>query len=286
MAAKTEIIFWDVQHGHATYIKSPNDRHIAIDLGIGSYKTKKEFSPLKYLKEHYSVKRLDYLIITHPHLDHIDDVLNFDELNPKVFLRPRHITEKEILEGVREEDLAKFKKYCEIDKRYNASVSSENEIRNSENYGGLKVTTFSPKKCPHENINNHSIVTVFEYESTKIVIPGDNELLSFEELMKQESFNNTVKNADILLAPHHGRKSGFCADFINIVNPRLTIISDGRFCDTSANDRYSQKSRGWTVYDNGKAIKRNCLTTNTDGCVYISCGRNSNGKAFLNVKIN
>jgi len=34
---EVQVVFWDVQHGHATYIKTPNVKHIVIDLRIGSY---------------------------------------------------------------------------------------------------------------------------------------------------------------------------------------------------------------------------------------------------------
>ena len=78
MATSTKVVFWDVQHGHATYIKSPNDRHIVVDLGIGDYSEKNScFSPLQHIRYEYGVTQLNYVIITHPHLDHIDDILNF-----------------------------------------------------------------------------------------------------------------------------------------------------------------------------------------------------------------
>lgn len=45
-----EMVFWDVQHGHATYLKTPNGRHIVIDLGIGSWDDNNQiFSPLLHL---------------------------------------------------------------------------------------------------------------------------------------------------------------------------------------------------------------------------------------------
>jgi beta-lactamase superfamily II metal-dependent hydrolase len=101
-----------------------------------------------------------------------------------------------------------------------------------------------------------------------------------------ETFKKMITNADILLAPHHGRESGYNADFMNLVNPRLTIVSDGRFCETSANARYSAKSRGWTVYrKDGTSKERKCLTTNSDGEVTVKFGTNSDGGKFLNVKI-
>lgn len=46
MTNSVQMVFWDVQHGHATYIKSPNGRHIVIDLGTGDYSGKNtNFSP-------------------------------------------------------------------------------------------------------------------------------------------------------------------------------------------------------------------------------------------------
>lgn len=104
--------------------------------------------------------------------------------------------------------------------------------------------------------------------------------------MLKADFRAAVSNADILLAPHHGRKSGFDIDFVNLVNPRLTIVSDGRFCDSSANGRYSEKSRGWKVHHRSGNISedRYCLTTNSDGHVELDLGYNGD-QPFLSVSI-
>lgn len=295
MSSQAEMVFWDVQHGHATYIKTPNNKHIVIDLEIGDYSGKDSaFSPLKHLKYKYGVQQLDYVIITHPHLDHIDDILNFDLLDPKVLHRPKQITNAEVMREeekvitIRNQDRPKFEKYCEINNRYNQPIGGgPNDISNPDNWGGMKILSFTPTTCPHNNFNNHSIVTVIEYAEIKVVIPGDNEACSVEELMQGEIFKAAVKNADILLAPHHGRENGYYNDFVNLVNPRLTIVSDGRFCDTSANGRYSQKSRGWGVYrGNGTSSERKCLTTNFDGEIFVSFGHSSdpNFKNFLHVR--
>lgn len=299
MAGKVEMVFWDVQHGHATYIKSPNNKHIVVDLGIGSYDDNNTaFSPLLHLKNVYGIKQLNYVIITHPHLDHIDDILNFDALSPKVFNRPRHISNEEVMQEeaedekrktIRDKDKPKFQKYCEINDRYNQIISETDpdNVRKPENYGGLIIKTFTPNTCEHKNFNNHSIISLFEYDGIKVVIPGDNEKCSFEELMKGQIFKDAVKDSDILLAPHHGRDSGYYNDFINLVNPRLTIVSDGRFCDTSANSRYSAKSRGWTVHkkSNASSSERKCITTNSDGEVFVSFGRDTDEKRYLQVSI-
>ncbi|MBP6872075.1 MAG: MBL fold metallo-hydrolase [Bacteroidales bacterium] len=289
MAQDCTIVFWDVQHGHSTYIKTPNGRHIMVDLGTGDYSGKNiEFSPLRHLKYSYGIQQLDNVFITHPHLDHIDDILNFDLLNPKVLTRPSQLSNEEVMEGAQEKDRKKLEKYCEINNRYNSPVdpNGSDNISNPENWGGLQIQFFSPSSCNHNNFNNHSIVVVLEFATIKIVIPGDNEKCSFEELMARQSFMTAIKNADILLAPHHGRESGYNVDFMNQVNPRLSIVSDGRFCETSANSRYSAMSRGWTVHKkSGKSETRKCLTTNSDGEILTIFGYKSDGKPYLSVTI-
>lgn len=288
MNEHVELVFWDVQHGHAAYIKSPNNRHIAIDLGTGDYSGKNlEFSPLKHLKYKYGVNQLDYVVITHPHLDHIDDILNFDLLSPKVFCRPRHLTNAEVMKGVREQDKEKFAKYCEINDRYVTNIDGgPNDPTIASNYGNMAISVFHSTSCPHDNFNNHSVLTVIEFANLKVVISGDNEKGSYEELLINEEFKKAIKDSDILLAPHHGRDSGFNLDFINLVNPRLTVVSDGRFCDTSANGRYSAKSRGWKVHkSDGTSSERKCLTTNSDGEVYIHFGYNEKNERYLSVNI-
>jgi competence protein ComEC len=282
---ETKVTFWDVQHGNAVYINTPNNRHIVIDLGIGSYGNRKEFSPLRYLKSNIT-DQLDYVIITHPHLDHIDDILNFDLLSPKVLHRPRHLSKENILQSIRDSDREKFNKYFEINDRYDGAISNTlNDPSISANWGGLSILTFSPKNCSQSNINNHSIITVIEYENVKVVFVGDNESCSYKELLETEPFRLAVKDADVLLASHHGRESGYHNDFVSLVNPRITIVSDGRFGDSSATTRYSNKSRGWTIYkSDGSSSKRYCLTTRQDGTIVATFGSNS-GKPFLNIKI-
>lgn len=282
-----EIVFWDVQHGNSTYIKTPNGKHIVQDLGIGSYEKKnEEFSPLLHLKNKYGVNHLDYVIITHPHKDHIDDIMNFDMLSPRVLSRPKHLPKNEIIKNVQDEDKHLFDKYFEIDQRYSSPVSSSEDPSLSNQNGGVEIQTFTPNSNSTSNINNHSIVTVLSYANSKIILAGDNEPPSWKELLEKETFKNAIKNADILLAPHHGRESGFYSSLFEHFKPSLTIISDGQFCDTSATDRYSKISTGWIVHHrSGDKEKRNCVTTRNDGVIVLKLGYNSDKKPFIFVTI-
>ena len=262
MARQATMTVWDVQLGLAIHVKAPNGKYIVIDLGTGTYNT----SPLR--KRMWD--NIAYMIITHPHLDHISDILNFDINAPKILCRPPLLTNEEVMEGVRQCDRAKFEKYCQINDRYNSPVKydDENYTGNPNNYGGLEIQTFSTSLCDHSNFNNFSMITVFQFSGIKVVVCGDNEKDSFDKLMKESDFKNAVRSADVLVAPHHGRESAYHSEFVSLVNPRITIISDTTKSDASAVDKYTQRSRGWTV----RGEERKCLTTRNDGNITVEFG--------------
>jgi len=282
------ITVWDVQHGSATYIKTPNGTHIVQDLGMGSHGERDElFSPLLHLKNKYKVLQLDYVLITHPHKDHILDIMNFDKLTPRVLCRPKHLSKDEIMKDVKDEDKKLFEKYFEISNKYSEPVSEESNPELPKNNGGVVFKRFHPTSCSTSNINNHSIVNVINYANSKIVLTGDNEPPSWKELMDINDFQTSVKNADILLAPHHGRDSGYYSEIMSLINPKLTIISDNKEVDTSATDRYSKLSRGYYVYnrETKEAEKRYCITTRSDGVINITSWYDKDNKPLLLVQI-
>lgn len=277
---------WDVKHGNAIYIRTPNNKHLVFDLGVGDYSEGMDGrSPLETLKSHYKIDKIDYLMITHPHKDHIKDILNLDKLNlgPRILHRPKSVDLDRLLENVSWADTPLFDRYIKLHNDFSVPASQTGTTANPENYGGVGFKHFSTPTLT-ENINNLSIVTVLQYAGIKVVIPGDNEYKSLEELMKREEFKNAIKNCDILMAPHHGRQSAYHSGFVQHANPRITIVSDGSICDTSANSSYSANSRGWDIHYKGNYIHRNMLTTNSDGEIYIDFGTGAT-RPYLKVEI-
>lgn len=282
-----EMIFWDVQHGHAVYLRSPNYRHVVVDLGTGSTGSYGgTFSPLTYLRSTLGVGQLDRVVVTHPHRDHIDDIFNFESLLPKTFLRPTHLTAAEVLADVPPERADKHLKYLDLSARYNQPLQPADDPSRLDTYGGLTLEDFRPNLCPRTNLNNHSIVVVVTFMGIKVVLPGDNEPCSLNELLALPAFRTAVDSCDVLLAPHHGRESGYLDAFVRLANPRLTIISDGPNPATSAAAKYAAASRGWTVVSRrGGSEKRYCLTTRRDGVIAASFGLRADGSPFLDVTI-
>ena len=276
-------VTWNVQHGSAGYISTPNNKRIAIDLGAG------EFSPLLHIRGS-GISQLDEVIITHPHLDHIDDILNFDLLNPQLLARPAHLTDSDIWAGNQNasaEVQDKLTKYCEINRKFSAPGDPGLNPENPVNNGGVVIERFHPSQCPKGNLNNHSVVTIISYLGVKILSPGDNESCSWEELLNMPRFREAISGTNVLVAAHHGRESGFYKDLFEYVTPLITIVSDGRAQDTNASSRYSVVSQGWNVKrrSTGNREKRYCLTTRTDGSIEVEVDRSSDGQTTLEVTV-
>src|SRR5215213_9952688 len=243
-----------------------------------------QFSPLLHLRDSWGVSQIDGVIITHPHRDHLDDVFNFDSLHPRTLERPDHLSESDIRADNTNDRF--IDKYLEIDRRYSKPVPPALNPFEPANNGGVEIRTFEPTQCPASNLNNRSVVTVVTYESCKMLIPGDNESPSWDELLGRKDFRDAIRGTDVLLAPHHGRKAGFSEALFAHITPYLTIISDGPSGNSSATGLYAAKTKGWKVHKrSGGSEVRKCVTTRKDGVVVVDFGCNQSGTPFITVKV-
>lgn len=260
-----KMVVWDVKHGNAISIQTPNGKDILIDCGT---ETAEGFSPAEHLSENWRIK-LDYFIVSHPHADHIADIKNVDELlNPKAFTRPKLDKEK-IYEENPEDARELIDRYLEFDSRYNSPVSGAQSPQSEGWGGGVIFKNFSHSE-DSMSLNNLSFATFIRYGCVVILHPGDLESGGWKAHLKNHEFVSWLKKTNFLIAPHHGRENGFYPGIFNYFNPYLTIVSDGRFGDTSATNRYYNYTKGWTVHkrSDGKE-KRYVVTTRNDGPIYI-----------------
>ncbi len=215
--------------------------------------------------------------------------MNFDLLCPRILLRPQQITAADTsnVHGTVGPNAAQiYQKYLEIGARYCGPVQTVDDPTLPANNGGVSIVSFLPNQSPKSNLNNHSIVTVIEYQGVNILSPGDNEPPSWEELLEDAAFEKAIENTHVLVAPHHGRVSGFHRPLFDHISPLLTIISDGRFVDTSATGRYSAQTKGWNVQKrSGGTENRKCVTTRNDGAIGITIEPNPYGTGYLSVSI-
>lgn len=269
----------DVGHGHAVHAFTPNNQTIVVDLGCSD-----SFSPLSWLRK--QTDTIDSLVITHPHGDHIDEILQLGNFNVRQLWRPKWLSEEDVRNANQDSYSQKLDYYFEMsNNQFTNPIKDEDLVGNPAVSSGVTITKHFSSDCGTSNINNHSGVVVFEYCNVKVVIPGDNEAPSWKSLLSKQEFVEAASGAHLFLASHHGRESGYHSDLFKVITPKVCVVSDGRVQETDAASRYSQHARGWSVRSKstGESKDRYCLTTRTDGSVEIEIGRNDDGGSFLSV---
>lgn len=260
-----KVLFWNVQHGSAAFVLTPNQRSIVVDLGTGTDSNGGSFSPIRILRANGFLDAIDMLILSHPHEDHLCDIYQLAGIPIRKVIAPS--IPADLLQSDAPDNRA-------VDE-YSALVSSHSyqmpfglKANQKADYGGASIRHFFPE-IRSTNLNDFSVVTVLEYEDAKLLITGDNEEPSWASLLRDTEFKKAIKGTSIFVAPHHGRSSGFYAPLFDVIHPKLTIISDGPCQDTSVTAQYWSVSSGMKVHTGSVSTTRKCVTTRSDGNILV-----------------
>jgi competence protein ComEC len=271
---------WDVKHGSAAYLKAVN-KDVVIDCGASG-----DFSPLQWLRSpKFGINNIHYMIISHPHRDHIQDLHRVEELEfrPNIINRPkkaRELVEDAIEEARREGDDAYIEDaeyYLELDEEFsgdpNPSPKEPEWSREQTNSssggfrtdGGLKRgpwVTFHNYGTGEivgddrfEKLNNLSKITVVNAGEFKMVLTGDLLPPGIEKVMRDTETMKDVKDADILIAPHHGRDTSYVEEFVDQINPSLVVFSD-KGVDNAATEEYREHGDDVPIYYEQTGVRR------------------------------
>lgn len=268
MTAPTIVTVWDVEHGVCILVTTPNKKNVILDCGASS-----NFSPAIYLFQDLNVKRIDYLVISHPHEDHIhdlDNLLFYYKDNIRVYRRNKSIDRDAMEED--NPDLAnqgkdsKLGKYFVMNDKFTASVAWENDPKNPDWGKGCTFWTFDNRK-ENLSVNNKSVVTFVRFGNETILYGGDVEEEGWLKLLNNPKFVELLKLTTILIASHHGRDSGYCSEIFEHFTPKLVIASAGKYRDSDATSKYDyQVKEEFSVTDeDGNKKGRKLLSTRNDG---------------------
>ena len=252
----------DVAHGDCIHVATPSGKSVLLDCG-----GKGDASASRWL-EALGVVGLDCLLVSHPHIDHIRDIVCVDErFYPRTFGRNRAITR----EKIREENMDVFddsgdiiEKYLEMNQRYNGCVSPADSTTSPEWDGSAYMCLFRNQSL-EMSLNDLSLASFIKCGEHTILHAGDLEEDGWTELLKNEHFRSQLSSTTVLVASHHGRKSGFCGEVFDLLHPLITIVSDGRFQDSSATGRYGEVTAGLEV----DGVERRVLTTRKDKTITV-----------------
>ena len=203
-----EVTYLDVGNADCEIIRMEDGTNILIDAG-----TKDQSSHIIRTLKRKGIRKIDYLIATHPHADHIGgmvDVMDQLEIGTVVFPSAVHTskTYENMLQKIKEKQIPAVKAEAGV------------VLKEANPY---KIQLVAPKKNEkYEDLNNYSAVLRITYGSTSFLFAGDAEKLSENEMLHYEI------RSDVLKVGHHGSRTSSSERFIAKVNPRIAVISCGK----------------------------------------------------------
>lgn len=169
-------------------------------------------SIVKYIKNH-GIDRFDYIIVTHPHPDHIGgltDILRAFEVDKLIMpcIEYTRNNYREVMHAIYEK---------QIDMIYPIPG-------NCYNFGSGHFEILAPNSREYARLNNYSVVIKLIFGNTSFLFTGDAEKLSeYEMLMARLDVR-----ADVLKIGHHGSSTSSSLQFLRAVSPEHAVLSTGR----------------------------------------------------------
>lgn len=205
-----QVHFIDVGQGDAILVQV-NDKNLLIDSGP---KEKSTYF-LNYLNS-LNIEKLDYIIATHPHEDHIGNMYSvIKKYNIGEFFAPKIIHSSKSFEKMVEALISKNKKI----NTFNINTSLIDLGDNT------KLHIYSPSSKDYgTNINLYSAVFKIEYGNTSFLFTGDSEKSNENDILNSKAY---IKS-DVLKVAHHGSSTSTSSSFLNLVSPSIAIISVGK----------------------------------------------------------
>lgn len=260
-------------------------------LGVnGNFRQKeKPVNPIEYLNL-FGIDSIFRFVVTHPDMDHIDGIKLFFET-----FSPANIWDTD-----NEKEMGSFdgSPYNEDDWKFYKS------IRDGQNNNQTRLTLFSGSKGKYYNenedgsccgnglfilaptketlneaienddYNDCSYVLLYRPPNgAKVIIAGDSHDKTWEHIL--ETWENEVKDCDVLLAPHHGRDSKRSYEFLDVLKPKITFFGNAK----SEHLAYQAwTNRGLEKFTNNQG---NCLIAKfNEGATQIRCTYKTFAEAY------
>lgn len=203
-AMKTKIVFFGLGKSDSIYIEN-GKKNMLIDAGL-----KADREEIIFKLENLGVKKLDYVILTHPDKDHIGSASYvLDKFDIGEVIQSKHFKDTK-----REARLARS-----IEEKNIKNTIAKEDMK--FNLGELKITIFTPKEDKYKLDNDYSLVTLVEDNDLSYLFAGDAEKKLLDEILEIP-----LPKIDLYKAAHHGRINKNSKAFIQKISPEYTVITN------------------------------------------------------------
>lgn len=276
-SGRLEIVVWNVEHGAAILVNTPNDRIVLLDAGASD-----DFSPAEWLSQRHKVSSSHLMILSHADADHIRDIEKVDCLiRPAAFFRNKTVPDN-LVYPTMPPQTNPLKYYYEVfNRRYTQDVlpGSPLAFNPVSNWGGVRIAPFyiGAAERVFGKLNDYSVATWITLGHLKFLFPGDLEAPGWEALFNKQAFRDMATPGQagevrILVAAHHGRKHGVYKPFLDHYKPHISIISDHYGVEHTDAETYRQASLGYPVWHSGSSAwdTRYTISTKMNNFVLIA----------------
>lgn len=217
-----EITAVNVGQGDCYFIRTPSGLQLLIDGGGDSpYWQQRgrnvgEQRLVPYLR-HRNVKRLDYVILSHPHEDHLFGLLAVLE-NFEVGM---------VLDNGHSHTSPSYLRYLELIEEKEISYHVARAGDQLHLGDGITLKVLYPEKPLPDLLspyNNNSLLLRLSYGGVSALFTGDLEIPVLYDLVHDPQID---LRAQWLKVPHHGSRSSFLEEFYLAVDPSWATISVG-----------------------------------------------------------
>ncbi len=213
--AELSATFFDVGQADAIFIQSSEGRTMLIDGGNSSRDAQGVILPHLRMR---GIERLDYVVLTHPHQDHVGGL--------PVILREMPVGA--VVMGGQVHVNKSYEEFLELIRNRSIPVVKARPGARIDMGGLVEVEVLNPQEPLFTKgdsvVNNNSVVLRLTFRKVSLLLTGDLEKRGEKRVLSQGS----DLRSQVMKVGHHGSKDASLEEFLRAVQPEVAIISVGQ----------------------------------------------------------